>query len=88
MIHTLIYEDNSDLRGALAALIDGTDGYELTGAFEVWWSVLRPDEVIMDIGLSGMSGIEGVARLKKAHPHVEVLILTVFDDDDQVFQEH
>lgn len=92
VIRTLIYEDNTDLRGALAALIGGTDGYELTGAFghclEVVAQVaaLHPDVVLMDIDMPGISGIEGVARLKKAHPKVEALMLTVFDDDDRVFE--
>jgi len=92
LIRTLIYEDNTDLRGALAALIGGTDGYELTGAFDNCTGVvaqvaaLQPDVVLMDIDMPGMSGIEGVARLKKAHPKVEALMLTVFDDDDRVFQ--
>ena len=92
LIRTLIYEDNTDLRGALAALIGGTEGYELTGAFDNCMGVveqvaaLHPDVVLMDIDMPGMSGIEGVARLKKAHPKVEALMLTVFDDDDRVFQ--
>lgn len=88
----IIYEDNNDLRGALAALIGGTDGYELTGAFDncvnvvSQVSVLKPDVVVMDIDMPGMTGIEGVLHLKKAHPKVEALMLTVFDDDERVFQ--
>ena len=88
----VIYEDNNDLRGALAALIGGTDGYELTGAFDncvnvvSQVAVLKPDVVVMDIDMPGMSGIEGVVHLKKAHPQVEALMLTVFDDDERVFQ--
>lgn len=88
----IIYEDNNDLRGALAALIGGTDGYELTGAFDncvnvvSQVAVLKPDVVLMDIDMPGMSGIEGVMHLKKAHPQVEALMLTVFDDDERVFQ--
>ncbi len=88
----IIYEDNNDLRGALAALIGGTDGYELTGAFDNCVNVvnqvavLKPDVVLMDIDMPGMSGIEGVVHLKKAHPQVEALMLTVFDDDERVFQ--
>ena len=91
-IRTLLYEDNTDLRGALAALIGGTEGYELSGAFDNCLGVveqvaaLHPDVVLMDIDMPGMSGIEGVARLKKAHPQVEALMLTVFDDDDRVFE--
>jgi len=91
-IRTLLYEDNTDLRGALAALIGGTEGYELTGSFDNCMGVvaqvaaLHPDVVLMDIDMPGMSGIEGVARLKEAHPKVEALMLTVFDDDERVFQ--
>jgi len=91
-IRTLIYEDNSDLRGALAALIGGTEGFELSGAFDNCVNVveqvaaLHPDVVLMDIDMPGMSGIEGVARLKKVHPQVEALMLTVFEDDDRVFE--
>jgi len=90
-IRVIIYEDNHDLRGALAALIGGTDGYELCGAFGNCMGiveqtgVLRPDVVLMDIDMPGMNGIEGVIRLKKASPQIEALMLTVFDDDDRVF---
>ena len=88
----VIYEDNSDLRGALAALIGGTEGYELAGAFDNCVNVvnqvavLKPDVVVMDIDMPGMTGIEGVMHLKKAHPQVEAMMLTVFDDDERVFQ--
>ena len=92
MIRVLLYEDNTDLRGALAALIGGTPGYELCGAFAECTlvvsqvEVLQPQVVLMDIEMPGISGIEGVRLLKKAHPHVEALLLTVFDDDDRVFE--
>ncbi len=90
-LRVIIYEDNTDLRGALAALIGGTEGYELSGAFDNCSEVvaqvaaLHPDVVLMDIDMPGMNGIEGVLRLKKAHPQVEALMLTVFDDNDKVF---
>lgn len=90
-IRTIIYEDNASLRGALAALIGGTEGFELCGAFESCDRVvedagaLHPDVVLMDIDLLGtMNGIEGVARLKNAFPHIEALMLTIFDDDERV----
>lgn len=90
-IRTIIYEDNAGLRGALAALIGGTEGFELCGAFESCDRVvadagaLKPDVVLMDIELLGsMNGIEGVARLKNAFPHIEALMLTIFDDDERI----
>jgi DNA-binding NarL/FixJ family response regulator len=45
-----------------------------------------PEVVLMDIGLPGMSGIEATSRLKKEHPHIEIIILSVFEDDDSVFK--
>ncbi len=90
-IRTIIYEDNPGMRGALAALIGGTDGFELCGTFDSCDRVveeadaLRPDVVLMDIDLAGrLDGIAGVALLKKSHPGVEALMLTVFDDDERV----
>ena len=91
-IRVLLYEDNADLRGALAALVRGSDGFELAGAFGECTRVaeqaasLQPDVVLMDIEMPGMSGIEGVVRLKKAFPKAEALMLTIFDDDERVFQ--
>ncbi len=91
-IRTLLYDDNTDLREALADLIGENEGYELCGAFDNCMLVveqattLQPDVVLMDIDMPGMSGIEGVARLKKAYPHIEALMLTVFDDDERVFE--
>ncbi|MDX1911891.1 MAG: response regulator transcription factor [Saprospiraceae bacterium] len=90
-IRVVIYEDNSNLRGALAALIGGAEGFELAGAFgdcnDVVAQVgaLKPNVVIMDVDMPGTNGIEGVSLMKKAHPQVEAMMLTVFDDDDRVF---
>ncbi|MBK8280019.1 MAG: response regulator transcription factor [Saprospiraceae bacterium] len=90
-IRTLIYDDNADLREALVDLIGQTSGFELCGAFDNCMNVveqaaaLLPDVVLMDIDMPGISGIEGVSRLKKAFPYIEALMLTVFDDDDRVF---
>ena len=90
-IRTIIYEDNAALRNALSALIGGTEGFELCGAFESCDRVaedaatLRPDIVLMDIDLLGkLNGIEGVARLKHVFPKIDALMLTVFDDDERV----
>ena len=92
MLRVIIYEDDSDLRSALAILIGGTVGYELVGSFghcqEVVGQcrVLMPDVVLMDIDMPKMSGIEGTRLLKTAMPEVEIVILTVFDDDERVFE--
>lgn len=89
----LIYEDNPDLRSALSIVIGGAIGFELCGAFESCVGVetqvpaLKPHVILMDIDLpGGMNGIEATARLKKVWPATEVLMLTIFDDDERVFQ--
>lgn len=92
MIKVLIFEDNAELRSSLAALIGGTEGFCVpdtysgcTGAAE---AVGRhsPDVVIMDIDMPGLSGLEGLKQIKTHFPDVNVLMLTVFDDDDNVFK--
>ncbi len=46
----------------------------------------RPDVVLIDIGLPGMNGIEGIGQIKQRAPHTSILVLTVFDDDEKIFK--
>ena len=91
-IRISIYEDNLPLREALSLLVQTTDNFELAGSFgdclslEHQISINRPDVVLMDIDLPSMSGIEATFRIHQKFPKLNVLILTVFDDDNQVFQ--
>lgn len=91
MLKVILYEDHAELRAALDALIGGTPGYELVGSFADCTDIveqcrtLRPEVVLMDIGMPNMSGIEGTRLLKKALPEIEIVMLTVFDDDGRVF---
>lgn len=91
VINVAIIEDLRDIREGLAVLINGTDGFRCTGAFrsmeEALESIERnlPEVVLCDIGLPGMSGIEGISILKNRHPDLAMLILTVYDDDDRIF---
>ncbi|WP_310588556.1 response regulator transcription factor [Dyadobacter arcticus] len=92
MIRVLIYEDNSTLRGALEILIEGSEGFMIVGAFgdaldvENQVEKLSPDVILMDISMPGQSGIEAVKKLQARFAHVEVLMVTVFDDDESVFE--
>lgn len=91
-IRVLIYEDNTPLRGALCTLVEDADECTLVGAFgdclrandQVYQ--LQPDVVLMDIDLPGRTGIQAVAGLHREFPAIDVLMLTVFDDDDRVFR--
>ncbi len=91
-IRVLLYEDNVALRDSLRILLSGLDQFDLIGAFgdcrNVQDEVLRldPDVILMDIDMPVRNGIEGTFLAKKVNPSVEVLILTVFDDNDKVFQ--
>jgi DNA-binding NarL/FixJ family response regulator len=92
LIAVAIVEDQRPLREGLALLIDGTPGFRVAGSYGSMESALagiatvRPDVVLLDIELPGMSGIEGVVKLKDGDPQLHVLMLTVFGDDDRVFQ--
>lgn len=91
-IRITIYEDNAPLRESMRILFTGLPNYELVGAFgdclniEEEVSSLEPDVILMDIDMPVRSGIEGAYLAKQANPAVEVLMLTVFDDNDKVFQ--
>ncbi len=90
-IKVAIVEDRRDIRESLAALINGTEGYCCTASFRSMEDALEtiavtlPDVALLDIGLPGVSGIEGTRRLKSRYPDLLVLILTVYDDDERIF---
>lgn len=90
-ISVAIIEDQAQTREGLAILIDGTPGYRTVGSFASMEAALekiekaRPDIALCDIELPGMSGIEGVRSLKARWPALQILMLTVFADNDHVF---
>jgi DNA-binding NarL/FixJ family response regulator len=90
-IRVAIIEDERDIRECLCVLVNGTSGYTCTGSYRTMEEALEklprqiPDVVLSDIGLPGMSGIEGVRILKKRYPDLLVLMLTIHDDDERIF---
>jgi DNA-binding NarL/FixJ family response regulator len=86
-----IIEDQRDLREGLQMLINGTVGYRCTGSYrsmeDALYEISRdlPDVVLVDIGLPRMQGDEGIRILKERYPELLLIALTVFDDDEQIF---
>jgi len=91
-IKVAIIEDRREIREGLAMLIDGTDGYACVGAFPTMEDAIAgihhhlPQVALVDIGLPGMSGIEGIGILREHHPELALLMLSVYDDDDRIFK--
>lgn len=91
-IKVAIIEDRREIREGLAMLIDGTDGYSCVGTFATMEDAIArihqdlPQVALVDIGLPGMSGIEGIAILRERHPEVALLMLSVYDDDERIFK--
>lgn len=86
-----LIEDDADIRRGLMLLLNNTPGFSSAAAYGDCETALReiaddpPDVLLMDIQLPGMSGIEGVRRLKKLLPDLDIIMLTIHDDDKRVF---
>src|SRR6266498_5722383 len=91
-IRVALVEDRREIREGLALIINASPGFSCTGAYRTMEDALEhigdnlPDVVLNDIGLPGMSGIEGIRVLKERHPQLLVIMLTVYDDDDRIFE--
>jgi DNA-binding NarL/FixJ family response regulator len=91
LIKVAIIEDLRPIREGLAMLIGGTDGYTCTGSYRSMEEALEkikhdvPDVVLSDIGLPGMDGIQGMRILKERYPEMTILVLSVYDDDERIF---
>jgi DNA-binding NarL/FixJ family response regulator len=92
MIRVAIIEDQREIREGLRELIDGAEDLRCSAAFGSVEEVLPrigsdlADVVLVDIGLPGKSGIEGIRLLKESHPELVLVVLTVFDDDRRIFE--
>ena len=92
MINVAIVEDHQEIRDNLALLINATEGYECMATYGDCESAIEgideniPDVVLMDIGLPGMSGIEGIKIIKQKHPEVDFIVLSIHENDENVFE--
>lgn len=86
-----LVEDLREIREGLTALINGTHGYKCVGSYFNMESALDrigddvPHVILTDIGLPGMSGIQGIEILRVRFPDIPILALTVYDNDNKIF---
>lgn len=93
-ITLVIYEDNAFLRTSLQDSLALLDDMQVVGAFENCNEVveqiksLRPNVVLMDIGMPGINGLEGLKLIRKNIPGTLVMMLTVFEDNDNILKQY
>ena len=91
MIRVAIIEDVTEIREGLRALIGGTAGFQVSGTYPSMAPALRwseqdvPDVLLLDLGLPGISGIEGARLLKERFPELRILVLTIYEEDERIF---
>jgi DNA-binding NarL/FixJ family response regulator len=91
-IRVAIVEDRARTREGIQSLIDGTPGFRCAGSFGSMEEALDaidsdpPKVVLLDIGLPGMSGIQGIRVLRERHPGMLLVMLTVYEDDRRIFE--
>lgn len=93
IINVVLVEDLREVREGLTALVNGTRGFRCVGSYHSMEAALArigseapPDVILTDIGLPGMSGVEGIVILRGLFPDVPILALTIYDTDHQVFE--
>ena len=90
-ITVALVEDNKEIREGLTVLINGSEGFHCVAAYPTAEDALKkienddPDIVMMDIQLPGMSGIECVRQLKAKHPKLQIMMQTIYEDDERIF---
>lgn len=91
MINVIIVEDNKIINQSLTSLINRAEGFHCIGSYLDCESMLKeimsvePDVLLMDIKLPGMNGIEGVRRVKALRPELNILMLTIHEENESIF---
>jgi len=91
-IRVVIFDDNTQLRETMFDLVDASEGFTCSGAFANCNDVLakieatHPHVILMDIEMPVINGIEAVKLIKQSFPEIKILMQTIFEDDDKIFQ--
>ena len=91
MISISIVDDEKELRESITTFVDGSPGFRCLSSYSNAVDALaalpkdKPDVVLMDINMAGMDGIECVERLKTIAPEMQIVMLTVYEDTDKIF---
>jgi DNA-binding NarL/FixJ family response regulator len=88
-----LIEDNATFRRAVMRALDQEGGFQCLGGFSSCEDALgilarqpAPQVILLDVGLPGMSGLDGIALLRESAPQTKVIVLTVFEDEDKIFR--
>ncbi len=90
-VRIILFEDNEALRQSMKTLLNGVEGYEVAGDYSDCARAkevveeLKPDIVIMDIDMPNVNGIEGLRIIKEARPNTAIIMHTVFEDEERLF---
>ncbi|MEP6467250.1 MAG: response regulator transcription factor, partial [Parafilimonas sp.] len=90
-IKVIMFDDNASLRDSVSMLLHDTSDFTLIDSYAHCLDVIenikqtQPDVVLMDIDMPGMNGIEGVRMIRNNFPTIQILMLTVFDDEEKIF---
>jgi DNA-binding NarL/FixJ family response regulator len=92
LLRVVVVEDDRLIREGFANLVNESDKYICTAHYDVCEDAIKnlikddPQIILMDIGLPGISGIEGIRRIKKIRPQIDIIVVTVHEDDHKVFE--
>ncbi|HTG55637.1 MAG TPA: response regulator transcription factor [Niabella sp.] len=91
MIKVLLYDDSDQFREAITLLLSSTEGFEVAGSFNNCETaaadidLLKPDVILMDIDMPGVTGIDGVRMIREKNDTIKIIMLTVFDNNQNIY---